>query len=124
MKNLFNFRAGFGIGLLTLLFLTAYLPIAAADFERLEPSPWTKEDFYMDKVAGKLGYGLENALLGWTALGFEPMRHSNKFTGLVQGLWHTLSNTVGGILHVGTFPFPFDIPLPDGGVSFKEFSTE
>ena len=72
-----------------------------------------------EKSINKLGFGLLNGLTGWTALFFEPMREENKFTGIVKGSWRTITNTVGGALHILTFPVPIDIPLPDGGVNFE-----
>lgn len=87
--------------------------------ENLKPSPWIDKTPYVEKTIHKLGFGTLNAITGWTALLFEPARQENKFTGIYKGAWRTITNTVGGVLHIATFPFPFDIPLPDGGVSFE-----
>ena len=92
---------------------------ASAAIENWQPSPWTKETTSFEKSINKLGFGLLNGLTGWTALFFEPMREENKFTGIVKGSWRTITNTVGGALHILTFPVPIDIPLPDGGVNFE-----
>ena len=100
-------------GLLTGFPLRSY-----ATVEKLQPSPWVQEPTYVEKTVGKLGFGILNGITGWTALLFEPYRYNNVFTGVVKGAWRTVTNTVGGVLHIGTFPFPFDIPLPDGGVHF------
>jgi hypothetical protein len=87
-------------------------------FESLEQSPWTQETTYIEKSIHKLGFGLFNSSVGWTALLFEPANHSNFFTGLGKGLWRSVTNTAGGLLHTATFLFPFDIPLPEGGMHY------
>ncbi len=90
-----------------------------AAVENWRPSPWVKTKPYVEKSINKLGFGLLNLLTGWTALFFEPTRYENKFTGVVKGVWRTVTNTAGGALHTATFPIPIDIPLPDGGVHFE-----
>ena len=87
-------------------------------FESLEQSPWTQESTYIEKTIHKLGFGLFNTTVGWTALLFEPANHNNFFTGLGKGIWRSVTNTAGGLLHTATFPFPFDIPLPEGGMHY------
>ncbi|MBI3307473.1 MAG: hypothetical protein HYZ84_06695 [Candidatus Omnitrophica bacterium] len=103
--------------ILTLLFLPLIsMPVLAAwDFPA---SPWTKEKTYADKMTYKLGFGTMNVLTGWTDLLFEPSR-SGIIKGIPLGAIHFVTNVVGGVLHVGTFPIPVDIPLPDGGVNFE-----
>lgn len=92
-------------------------PIALAATFR--PSPWTRETGYSEKTINKLGFGVMNFMTGWTDLFFEPYRKKNIFTGLVKGVWKTVTNTAGGALHAVTFPIPLDIPLPEGGVRFE-----
>ena len=106
----------------TILFLSWMILTtnAFAAFENWQRSPWTKENTYVEKSVGKFGFGLFNLLTGWTALFWEPTRYSNTFTGIAKGVWRTVTNEAGGILHTATFPIPFDIPLPDGGVHFEE----
>ncbi len=104
--------------LVTALLFLSCSPPAHAAIENLKPSPWVKTEPYTEKIINKLGFGLLNTFLGWTALLFEPARYENKFTGLVKGSWRFVTNTVGGVLHIATFPIPVDIPLPDGGVHF------
>ncbi|MDP3921398.1 MAG: hypothetical protein Q8R76_11400 [Candidatus Omnitrophota bacterium] len=82
------------------------------------PSPWTQEEIYTDKITHKLGFGFFNALNGWTGIFFEPIREENITTGLLKGCAYAVANTLGGALQMLTFPIPFDIPLPDGGVHF------
>ena len=83
-------------------------------------SPWTTEKTYIDKTAKKLEFGLKNALLGWTEIGTEAVEHQNDgknaFQGIGVGLGEAIIYTVGGVLHVATFPIPLDIPLPENGV--------
>jgi hypothetical protein len=95
-----------------------------AAIENWKKSPWTEEKTYVDKSINKLGFGLLNVSIGWTALFFEPTRHSNIFTGVLKGIWRTVTNEAGGALHTVTFFIPVDIPLPDGGVNFEEGNEE
>lgn len=104
--------------LLMIMVLVSSLPVAA-----LAASPWTTETTTHDKVMGKLGYGLKNTLLGWTELIRQPFNgakdeHIIGFgKGLFTGLYDGVMYTVGGVLHVVTFPFTsVDVPLKDGGV--------
>ncbi len=83
-------------------------------------SPWTTEKTYIEKTAKKLEFGLKNALLGWTEIGSETIAYKNNgknaFQGTAVGLGEAVIYTVGGVLHVATFPIPLDIPLPENGV--------
>ena len=91
-------------------------------------SPWTTEAENSGKMMGKLGFGVKNLLLGWTEIIRHPVKgvqgEGNKFEGfgkgLGTGLYHGLYDTVGGVLHVITFPFTnVDVPLPEDGVQLK-----
>ena len=84
-----------------------------------EPSPWTSENTWADKTIGKLDFGFKNFLGGWTELITETKDHDNKLEGFGVGLWNTVVYTVGGVLHLATFPVPVDVPLPDGGVELS-----
>ena len=84
-----------------------------------EPSDWIHEPTYLGKISQKLGFGFLNITAGWTALFFEPARDQNFFVGVGKGIGYTLTNTAGGILHAATFPLPFDIPLPHGGIAYE-----
>ena len=86
-------------------------------------SPWTTGTTYQDKMMGKLGFGLKNLLLGWTEIIKQPIDGAKTenvagfgkglFTGLYDGVLYTL----GGALHVVTFPATsIDVPLPNDGV--------
>ena len=86
-----------------------------------ESSPWTSEVGYSNRAIGKLGFGLKNTLLGWTDLFVEPKEALNSggnfFVGLGAGVKDAVLNTLGGALHLVTFPIPqIDVPLPEGGV--------
>lgn len=93
----------------------------AGGVDTFQASSWTTKETYADKTTDKLGFGLLNLTMGWTAIPFEIDRHkdTNAYTGLAKGIWRTVTNTVGGALHAATFPIPLDIPLPDGGVKFE-----
>ena len=86
-------------------------------------SPWTTETTQHDKMMGKLGYGMKNLLLGWTEIIKRPIQGAKdeQFIGFGKGLgiglYNGVMDTVGGALHVVTFPVTgLDIPLPGGGV--------
>jgi hypothetical protein len=109
---------------LMIIFAISCIPtVAWAD-----PSPWMSKETNQDKMMGKLGFGLKNLFGGWTLLIERPARHlrddSNKVVGLFAGLGEGAAlgvlDTVGGALHVVTFPLTgIDIPLPEGGVKLE-----
>ena len=106
------------VSILIVIFALIAAPVFAAT--ATSASPWTKESTYANKTLGKLGFGLKNALLGWTELFTEPYdahkAKGNCLTGIGKGLLNTVVYTVGGVVHVGTFFVPVDVPLPGGGV--------
>lgn len=89
-------------------------------------SPWTEGKTYKDKALGKLDFGFKNTLGGWTAIFSETQKGDPnckcKMTGgakgLGRGLAYAVADTIGGILHLVTFPITqVDIPLPNNGVN-------
>ena len=83
-------------------------------------SPWTHEVGYGKRAAAKLGFGVKNLLLGWTDLFVEPKEASesggNLLKGIGIGLKDAVENTLGGAVHIVTFPLTeIDAPLPEGG---------
>lgn len=83
-------------------------------------SPWTNETGYSQRAIGKLVFGVKNLLVGWTDLVVEPreaMQGGGSFLpGLGIGLKDALENTLGGVVHLATFPVTaIDAPLPEGG---------
>ncbi len=106
--------------LLMLSFFASSAPCFAA-FDSYKASAWTNKETTADQIVGKLGFGLLNITAGWTAIPYEmdQYKSTNIFTGLVKGVYRTFVYTAGGIIHTATFPAPFDIPLPDGGVHFE-----
>ena len=106
------------IGLLVIGVALLCAPVMAS-----AASEWASGATYSDQVGGKLKYGLVNTLLGWTSLFSTPYEATqagdNLFVGLGQGLWNGVGQTIGGVLHLVTFPITqIDVPLPEGGVSF------
>lgn len=86
------------------------------------PSPWTSEVGWANRAKGKLAFGVKNTLLGWTELFMEPKKAidsgDNFFVGLGMGLKNGVEDTLGGIVHLVTFPLTeLDAPLPEGGTS-------
>lgn len=104
----------------TLVALTLFCIVAGSAYAgSLESSDWTREPTYLGKISQKLGFGFLNITAGWTALFFEPVKDPNFFVGVAKGIGYTFTNTAGGILHAATFPIPFDIPLPQGGIAYE-----
>lgn len=86
-------------------------------------SPWTAETGWGTRAVSKLGFGIKNLLLGWTELFTEPKEASAEgrsvLGGLGTGLVNAVGNTLGGVVHLVTFPITgIDAPLPEGGVEF------
>ena len=86
-------------------------------------SPWTEKPTYNSQIAGKLQFGLQNALLGWLDLFIEPTRAAkhckdsgNLVAGIGKGLIDAVYNTAGGVFQAATFPLIADVPLPENGV--------
>ncbi len=86
-------------------------------------SPWTEKESYKDKTVGKVDFGFKNFLGGWTELFNRPIKYHKEgksaSEGAVVGLYNAVVYTVGGALHLVTFPIPVDVPLPNNGVSFE-----
>ena len=86
-------------------------------------SPWTTETTYGGKLTEKLAFGFKNVMGGWTAIFSVPAKYhdekKNMIVGIGEGLYKGVVYTIGGVLHLATFPIPVDIPLPDNGVSFE-----
>ena len=83
-------------------------------------SPWTAETGWGARAGGKLAFGVKNLLLGWTDLFIEPKEGldagENILKGIVVGVKDAVENTVGGAVHIITFPLTeLDAPLPEGG---------
>ena len=86
----------------------------------LAASPWTEESGYVNRANGKFGFGLKNAALGWTEIFTQPFDEAkeggNAVVGFGKGIWTCVGQTVGGALHLATFPVTsVDIPLPENG---------
>ncbi len=84
------------------------------------PSAWTQDVGYTARVKGKLLFGIKNALLGVAELYNEPREAKRDGRKLIVGIGHGLRNmvgdTVGGALHLLTFPITaVDVTLPEGG---------
>lgn len=112
------------ISILVLALLILQQTGLALPMSEFPASSWTKGDGYAEKTVGKLGFGLVNIVGGWTALATEyyEQPETNIAAAFLRSIARTVTNTVGGALHVVTFPAPFDIRLPGGGTSFGENS--
>ena len=104
----------------TLRIMSLFLVVLLLSTTAYAASPWTEKTTYKDKVLGKLEFGVKNTLGGWTELISRPIKAKNKFVGVAEGLGNAVVYTLGGILHLITFPIPqIDIPLPNNGVSLE-----
>lgn len=84
------------------------------------PSSWTAEDGYLDRAEHKLAFGGKNTLLGWLELYNEPRDAAREDTSVMRGMGrgfvNMLGDTIGGAVHIATFPITaVDVPLPEGG---------
>lgn len=83
-------------------------------------SPWTQETTWVKKSEQKLIFGLKNALGGVSELFTKPMDYHKEGKNVAEGVWkglfNTITYTIGGALHVVTFPIPIDVPIPDNGI--------
>jgi hypothetical protein len=98
-------------GKFTLSFTDAYIP-----------SEWVAQEGYLAQAKGKLLFGGKNALLGWLELYNEPRQAVREdqpramLRGIGYGLANMVGDTLGGALHLATFPITaVDVALPEGG---------
>ena len=100
--------------------VTAVILAVLAPSLALAASPWTEDSGYINRANGKFGFGLKNAALGWTEIFTQPVDEvkggGNAAVGFGKGIWNTVGQTVGGALHLATFPITsVDVPLPENG---------
>ncbi|HAM41058.1 MAG TPA: hypothetical protein DDX89_03960 [Candidatus Omnitrophica bacterium] len=84
-------------------------------------SYWTREVGQGTRVKAKFAFGLTNVVFGWTKLVTEPWeafrRKQSIGRGVAEGVWNAIGDTVGGAVHLVTFPVTrIDVPLPEGGI--------
>lgn len=89
--------------------------------KRKQRSPWRKEAGWANQAGKKFVFGAKNTLFGWTELLTEPSQaaknNQSVTRGLGRGVVHSVVDTVGGAVHLVTFPVTsLDWPLPQGGV--------
>lgn len=101
------------------IFAFLAVPLALA-LEAKQASPWTSETTNQGRITSKLEFGFKNTLAGWTEIFSEPydawQEKGNVLKGVGRGLCNAVYDTVGGILHLATFPLQKpDIQLPEGG---------
>jgi hypothetical protein len=87
-------------------------------------SPWMEKTTYKEKMFGKLDFGVKNVLGGWTDIIRQPIKYNkdgkSAAEGFAVGVYQAIVNTVGGALHLVTFPITqVDVPLPNNGVQFE-----
>lgn len=106
--------------ILTFILSVLVISTAFAAEDNPQNSPWRSEATYGDQAKSKLGFGAKNLLLGWTELFTEPVEQKSAM-GIGQGLGNAVMDTVGGFLHLVTFPLTgVDVPLPENGVNFGQ----
>ena len=109
------------LSLLMIMFLFAAAGTARA------ASPWMEtQGTWGDKAKAKADFGIKNIFAGWTEI-FNETREDyavakspvDGLKGLGRGTVYAIADTLGGALHVITFPLvSVDVPLPENGVSF------
>jgi len=103
------------------VFVLCLLILSSSAFAA-DMSAWNKDSSsYGQKAFHKFTYGLSNVVLGWSEIFTEPYEAAksgdNFIEGVGRGLWNGIADTVGGALHLVTFPLTtVDIPLPEGGI--------
>ena len=102
---------------LSILLLTAFIPGAA-----FAASPWTEKTTWSDKATAKLDFGFKNVFGGFTEIYTQPTKaHKDKtcvVKGLGKGIAYAVADTLGGALHIVTFPIvDLDVPLPENGIN-------
>ena len=103
------------------VFAFLVVPLAQA-LEPRQASSWTSQTTYGEKVKSKLEFGFLNTFTGWTEFFSEPYEarkeKSSILKGIGRGIGNTLFDTIGGALHLATFPLEKpDIRLPEGGTN-------
>lgn len=103
-----------------IVLFVAFSLLVAPSLVWAEASPWAEEETYGNKTKGKLDFGIKNAFGGWTEMFTQPYddhkEGKNAMVGAGQGFFNAVVDTVGGVIHTGTFFIPVDAPLPNGGV--------
>ena len=107
------------LAVVVLLIMIGFSIAPAAGFAA---SPWTTETTWKGQTIGKLDFGVKNFFGGWTELFTEPWGKKGgdffKYVGL--GIFDAVTDTVGGALHIVTFPITqIDVPLRHNGVQLS-----
>ncbi|MCB9799607.1 MAG: hypothetical protein H6757_02475 [Candidatus Omnitrophica bacterium] len=78
----------------------------------LEASTWSKNETYLGKTAGKLGFGLKHSLLSWVFPFKEAydVKYDEDWEGFCMGLSKAVIFTADGLIQLVTFPIPVDFP--------------
>lgn len=120
----------YGISLLVIVGIIVMAPaLCFAGKKNPNASPWTNGTNWTERTEGKLIFGLQNVLLGWTEILTEPDEVLGTGKSVLGGFWrgavNAVGQTLGGALQVLTFPITsFDIPLPEGGVAWDRSYLE
>ncbi len=103
-------------------FWAALIAALAAGASPLAASPWSQNPTYKSKAKGKLGYGLKNSLLGWTAIFIEPYqpKYGKPWEGFCVGIAQSVFYTASGLIQLVTFPIPVDFPDVGRGIHIPE----
>ena len=107
----------FVISFLVFVMLIGFGSQAKAYFEE---SHWVAKPTYNQRMVHKLIFGVGNLTCGWVEIVQEPYeavkRKEMFWRGVSLGIFNGIVDTIGGALHILTFPVtPLDIELPEGG---------
>ena len=105
------------------LFLLILILAGFASPYAFAASPWTEKGTWSQKAGAKLDFGIKNLFGGPFELIRQPWAaykaKTNVGAALGHGIYYAIADTLGGALHIITFPIvELDIPLPENGVSF------
>ncbi len=77
-----------------------------------QATPWSRNEGYMAKTAGKFGFGLKHSLFSWLFLwteGHEP-GYKKQWEGATVGVGKAVVYMGAGLIQLATFPIPADFP--------------
>jgi len=75
-------------------------------------SPWSSNEGYAAKTAGKFAFGLKNTLFSWLMpwVEAEQPQYKTEWEGFCVGISRAILYTANGLFHLATFPIPVDFP--------------
>jgi len=108
-KEIFSFCLAVLVGLSFLAPVAAF----AEDSAALTPDTGVVEGGYSERIADKLGRGIENVFVGWLEVPHQIVKTTKEknvwqgaSVGFGKGLFNTVERMGVGVYEVLTFPYP------------------